>query len=327
MARKALDALSRATFRPDTVSPSFVTLVALTPPVVAGLLLFGLPALRLLGLAVLVGAAVHVAAKLSRQPLGLTPVVPAVVGVAFVGPGASPAWAATIALMASALELARARFVPGARLELGVIGYAVAFLAARGAVAAYLAPHSLNSTAEPIRLWLQYYGAGQAPIDPVRLYVGNLPGPVFATSVLAVALGAAWLWYARRLALLVVLTFGLGAVCSVKLMGWSVPYQLDSGPLWFAGALVLADRRLLPSSRRVQALLGLAAGVVVMGARARGVAIEAAPIAVAALQVVVAAVEGICWLVPNRHRLGQAARAAGVPSLSTRRLSGRVRPS
>jgi hypothetical protein len=74
-------------------------------------------------------------------------------------------------------------------------------------------------------------------------------------------------------------------------------------------------------------VLGLTAAVVVMGARARGVAIEAAPIAVGALQLVVAAVEGAGWLVPNRHRLRDAARAAGMPSLSTRRLSGKVRPS
>src|SRR5437588_562933 len=125
---------------------------------------------------------------------------------------------------------------------------AAVLLASRGATAAYVSPGGAGPTAEPVRLWLQYFGPGQSPIDPVRLYVGNVAGPVFATSMLAVAVGAAWLWYSRRLSLLVVLTFLLGALLPIRLMGWAPGYQLDSGPLWFAAALVLADRRTLVTS-------------------------------------------------------------------------------
>jgi electron transport complex protein RnfD len=304
-----------------------VTLVALSPPVLGGLFFFGLPALRLLAIGVAVGVLVHLAARLGRQPLAITPVVPALFGVALLGPGVSPVWAAVIALVASVLEVARARFVPGARIELGLLAYSLVFLLTHGALVGYLAPRTGSAMPEPIRLWLQYYGGAQAPIDPVRLYVGNVPGPVFATSLLAVVVGAAWLWYARRLSLLVILTFALGTWASIRLMGWSTLYHLDSGPLWFVGALVLADRRLLPASSLGRPLLGLAAGMVVMSARVRGLAIESVPAAVAGLQLVVATVEGLGWLVPNRNRIWQAARAARASSLSPRRLSEKVRAS
>jgi hypothetical protein len=298
--------------------------VALVPPVLFGLFFSGLPAIEMLLVALLVGGAIHAGARLGKQPLELSPVIPALIGVAFVGPGASLGWAAGIALLASLLELARARFTPGARLDFGILTYSVLFLVSRGAPAAYLNPHTGVSMPEPIRLWLQYSGAGQAPIDIVKLYVGNVAGPVFATSLLAVVVAAAWLWYAGRLSLLVVLTFGLGALGAIKLMGWSPAYHLVSGPLWFAAALILADRRTLPTSGLGRPLLGLAAGVVCMAARVRGYAIESVPITVAALQLVVALVEGAGWLIPNRSRLRDALRAARAPGPATR-LSQKAR--
>jgi hypothetical protein len=292
--------------------------VALTPPVLLGLAFFGVPAFEMLILALAIGGAVHAAAHFTHQRLEISPVVPALVGVALVGPGASLVWPALIALAASLFEVARVRFTPRARLDFGVIGYAGIFLLSRGAPASYLSPHTLIAAPEPVRFWLQSAASGQTPIDPIKLYVGNVTGPVFATSLLAVVLGAAWLWYARRLSLVVVLMFGLGALASVKLMGWSVVYHLDSGPLWFTAALVLADRRMLPPSGLGRPLLGLAAGVVSMAARVRGAGIEAVPITVAALLIVVALVEGLGWLIPNRRRVKDAARAAHTPGLAAR---------
>lgn len=327
MARRALDALSRAAFAPHTASSSFVTLLALAPPVLAGLFLFGLPAARMLVLAVAVGAAVHVVARQLRQPIGVTPVVPALIGVALLGPGTSLPWVGGVALIGAGLEVTRARFLPSARVEPGLISYTVAILVTRGALAQYLAPHSISPMADPIRLWLQYYGGGQAPIDTIRLYVGNVPGPVFATSVLALLIGGTWFWYARRLNLLVVLTFGVGALVSVALMRWSIPYHLTSGPLWFTAALVLANRRQLPASAIGRPLLGFTAGILVMAARVRGFGIESIPVTVAVLQLVVALVDGVAWLVPNRDRLRQVLRTVRAPGLSPRGLIGKFGPS
>lgn len=317
MARRALDALNRAVFRPDTISPSLTSLVALTPPVLFGLAFFGFPAVEMLMVALAIGGAVHAVAHLTHQRLEISPIVPALVGVALVGPGASPVWPALIALVASLFEVARVRFTPRARLEFGILGYSAIFLLSRGAPAAYLSPHALVAMPEPIRYWLQS-GGSQGPIDPTRLYVGNVAGPVFATSLLAVALAAAWLWYARRLNVLVLLMFGLGALASVRLMGWSPIYHLDSGPLWFTAALVLADRRMLPASAVGRPLLGLAAGVVCMAARVRGAGIESVPLTVAGLLVVVALVEAMGWLLSNRRRVKEAAREARTPGTATR---------
>ncbi|HXM57168.1 MAG TPA: RnfABCDGE type electron transport complex subunit D, partial [Candidatus Dormibacteraeota bacterium] len=288
----ALGWLKRLGVEPEAAPPSAVAVVALVPPVVAGVVLFRLTAVEVLGVALAAALAAHVAARLLGQPLAGTPLLPAVVGVAMVGSGAPLPWAAAVAVAAAAFELGRARFVPAARLQVGLLAYALVLLASRGGPAVYVSPAGVPG-AEPIRLWLQLAGGGQTPVDPVRLYVGNVAGPVFATSMLAVAIGAAWLWYSRRLSLLVVLMFLAGALVPILVLHWSPAYQLDSGPLWFAAALVLADRRTLPASKLGRPLVGLLAGLLALGARTRGFAIESAVVAVAGMQVLTVAVQGL----------------------------------
>src|SRR5207245_7810577 len=102
--------------------------------------------------------------------------------------------------------------------------------------------------ADPIGIWYDYFGPPAGPIDAVRLYVGNVPGPVFATSFLAIAIAIAWLAYARRLSLVVLAAFLFGALVPIYLFHWDPVFQLDSGPTWFVAGLLLADRRLLPGS-------------------------------------------------------------------------------
>jgi hypothetical protein len=58
--------------------------------------------------------------------------------------------------------------------------------------------------------------------------------------------------------------------------------------------------------------------VVSMAARVRGFGIESVPVTVAALLIVVALVEGMGWVIPNRRRLRDAARAARSPGLASR---------
>jgi hypothetical protein len=139
-------------------------------------------------------------------------------------------------------------------------------------------------------------------------------GPVFATSLLAVGLGLAWLWYARRLSLGVLFCFLIGALVPVLLFNWNVVFHLDSGPTWFVAGFVLADRKLLPAGRFNRLLLGLAAGLAATGLRTKGLAIEAVPLTVAGLQLTVAFVEGVNWLIEERARV----RAA------LKRLRGRI---
>jgi len=136
-----------------------------------------------------------------------------------------------------------------------------------------------------------------------------VPGPVFATSLMAVAIGIAWLWYARRLSLAVVAGFGLGAVAVSAVMPWNVGYQLDSGPAWFVLGLLLADRRALPTSLGARPLIGLVAGVVALAVRARGVGIEGTILTAAGIQLAIALVEGAAWVSVNRRRVWTGLRS------------------
>ncbi len=301
MVRLPFAALRRAAVAPETAPPGLIMGVALLPPAVAGLILFRVVALEMLAVAVVAAVAAHVALRLLRWPRAAAPGLAALAGVALVGPRASLAWAAAIAVLAAGLELARARYVAGARLQAGVLAYTLLLLASRGAPAVYASPGGTEPMAEPVRFWLQSFGGGHSPIDPVRLYVGNVAGPVFATSLLAVALGAAWLWYSRRLSLLVVMAVLVGALVPIQAQHWAAGYQLLSGPLWFVAALVLADRHTLPRSPVGRPLLGVATGAIAVGARTRGFAIEAVPVTVAAMQVLAAAIQGAGWLNGNRQ--------------------------
>ena len=304
MLRKILGQLERGAFRPETLPPDVATAIAIAPSVLAGLLLFHLVAIEMLGLAIGVGAAAHLASRSSGRPLQVSPVIPAVIGVGLVGPAAPVPWIVGVAILAAALELARARVVPAARLHTGLLAFAALYLASAGAFAGYLNPGALKPLAEPIRLWQQLGGAWV--FDPVRLYVGNVPGPVFATSLMAVAVGAAWLWYARRLSLVVVASFLAGALAVIVVEGWNPGFQLDSGPTWFAVAFLLADRRLLPGYAPARPLAGLAAGAGALFLRGPGGGVEGVFLAVAGVQVALALSAGIAWLAVNRSAALQA---------------------
>jgi hypothetical protein len=300
----------RAAFKPHTLPDSLVLGAALVPPVAAGLWLFRLQAAEELAIAVAVGAVAHVLGRLLRWKRVLTPIIPAVIAVAMIGPAAAWPWVVGVAALAAFLELLRGAFVAKAHVQTGVLAYGALFVAGGGALAAYVDPRAHRNFLEPIALWIRFYGGGAAPIDAVRLYVGNVAGPVFATSLLAVAVAAAWFWYARRLSVLVLIAFAVGAVAVPIALRWNVVFQLDSAPLWFTAALVLGERRLLPP-RPVQPFLGLAAGLLAVAPRTRGYGVETVFLAVAGLQMLITLAQGIRWvLFDRRHAATQAGRAS-----------------
>ena len=310
MLRRILGQLERGAFRPDTLPADVVAALALTPPVLAGLLLFHLVAAEILALAVGIGAVAHLAARFSGRRVAVSPVLPAVVAVALAGPAAPQPWILVLAILAAALELARARVLPGARLQTGLLAYSVLFLASGGIFARYLNPGSLKALPEPIAYWSTFQvGTGWA-FDPVRLYVGTVPGPVLATSLLAVAVAAAWLWYARRLSLAVLTGFLAGAAVAALNFHWNVGYQLDSGPMWFAAALLLADRRFLAAFVPLRPVLGVVAGAAAVAARSAGYGVEATFLAVAAAQLGAALLEGATWVAVNRRQAWESSRRA-----------------
>ena len=291
--------LDKAAFSPDTLPDDLVIGLALAPPVIAGLIIFKVAALEMLVVALVIGVTAQVVArvlfrKFTPRPES-SPLIAAIVGVALVGPGAPLLISIEIAVLAVVLELVRSRYAPAVHAQAGLIAYAVIALATRGAPFAYINPANGRSFGDPITLWLKFFGSGVSPIDPIRLYVGNVAGPVFATSLMAVAVGVAWLAYAKRLSPIVAICFLLGAIIPIANFHWDFVFQLDSGPMWFVVGLILSDRRMLPGSWAARPMLGFAAGLIGLDLRSRGYGIEAVFFTVAALQSLVALVVIAMW--------------------------------
>jgi Na+-transporting NADH:ubiquinone oxidoreductase subunit NqrB len=291
--------LDRAAFKPASLPDDLVTGIALTPPVVAGLIIFKFPAFEMLLVALAIGAAAQLAVRwlwrhqIPRIPA--SPMIASVFAVALVGAGAGLITSIEISLLAVILESLRARYLPAIRAQLGLLAYAVVALITRGAPYAYINPASDKPFGDPIATWFRFFSPESAPIDPIRLYVGNVPGPVFATSLLAVLIGVAWLAYARRVSLVVLVTFLAGALLAINTFHWDYLFQLDSGPTWFVAGLLLADRRLLPGSWAIRPALGFAAGLFAIGLRRNGYGIEAAIFTVAVVQAVMALLVVVLW--------------------------------
>jgi hypothetical protein len=301
--------MGRLAFRPETLPSSVVVGLALVPPVGAGLAIFGLPAAIDLGIALLIGALFDGASRLARRPPPLSPVVTAVVGVALIGPGAAPWWAAVVAAAAGALEVGRGALPrPALPFSSGLVAYSAVFLAGHGALGSYLAPgRSSRPFPEPIRLWHDFFGGAAVPLDPVTLYVGNVAGPVFATSLLAVTVGVLWVWYARRLDATALVGIAAGGVAVTVSQNWNPAYQLLSGPLLFAAGFGFADRKALAGPPLLGGLIGFGAAFVGVGLRMRGTGVESAVIALAAAQIATSLVVGLIRIV----RSGAPGRAFG----------------
>jgi NQR2, RnfD, RnfE family len=290
--------LDKAAFSPASLPADLVTAIALAPPVVAGLIIFKLPAVKMLGVALACGIAGQLIARWVWRhdipPPQPSPIIAAVFGVALVGAGARLETSIEIAVLAVVLELLRARYIPSIRAQAGLLSFAAITLITRGAPLAYISPATGRTFPDPIALW-QVQRSLPSSYDPVTLYVGNVAGPVFATSLLAVAIGIAWLAYAHRLSLVVAIGALGGAAIAIWAYHWEYVVQLDSGPSWFVAGLLLADRRYLPASWAIRPVLGLGAGLLAVGLRVGGYGIEAAILTVAGLQALMALAVVVLW--------------------------------
>jgi Na+-transporting NADH:ubiquinone oxidoreductase subunit NqrB len=291
--------LDRAAFRPASLPNDLITAIALAPPVAAGLIIFKLPALEMLAVALVAGIAAYLAARWMWRGHGehapTSPILAPVFGVALIGPNAGLLLTAEVAALAAVLELLRARYMPLIRAQPGLLAFAAIALITRGAPFAWINPASGKSAADPIATWFRYFSSASSPVDPIRLYVGNVPGPVFATSLLAVAIGVAWLAYARRVSLVVLATFFVGALVAIYAFHWDFLFHVDSGPTWFVAGLLLADRQLLPEAWAIRPVLGFIAGLFAVGLRRNGYGIEAAFYTIAGVQAVMALVVVALW--------------------------------
>jgi hypothetical protein len=163
---------------------------------------------------------------------------------------------------------------------------------------------------DPLLLWFR----NGTVIDPVKLYIGNFPGPVGASSAAAVLLGVTYLWYTRKISLGVVVGFLCGVAAAAIAIRSDLGFQLASGPSLFLAGYIAADRRRLMLSERFTFAFGLAAGVGTMILRWYGNGQQAAwqaLLLVSALVTVVLLVQDLL-----RRRASSASRAPALRTLA-----------
>src|SRR5256884_4812681 len=124
----------------------------------------------------------------------------------------------------------------------------------------YTNPFDGHRLDDPLLLWYKL----QIVIDPVKLYVGNAPGPIGVTSAAAVLLGVTYLWYTRKISLGVVVGYLCGVAALAIAIRSDLGFQLASGPSLFLAGYIAADRRRLLIPERFTFAFGLAAGAATM---------------------------------------------------------------
>src|SRR3989440_12159995 len=141
-----------------------------------------------------------------------------------------------------------------------LIVFAVLYLVQLPLQIGYTNPFDGHRLDDPLLLWYKL----QIVIDPVKLYVGNAPGPIGVTSAAAVLLGVTYLWYTRKISLGVVVGFLCGVAALAIAIRSDLGFQLASGPSLFLAGYIAADRRRLLIPERFTFAFGLAAGAATM---------------------------------------------------------------
>ena len=272
---------------PETLSATTAYLLALLPLAAAGAVFFRLQAL----IPLLIAAVCWLVAWLGLRQLGWfgrNPDARALVITAgattliLLPPGMAWYWAAGAA--AGSVLVATIVAWAGMRLHPSAVVYALLLLLLGPEMSHYLSAFTLVPMSEPVRLWETYSSYGRSLFSAASLYVGDVPGPVFATSMMAVGMALAWLWLCRRVSPLTLAGFAVGVLVLSWLLTYPISLQLVSGPTWFAAGFLLADHRMLPRSAPLRLLAGLLAGAAAIGLRQLGLAIEVVPICVLGTQ-------------------------------------------
>jgi NQR2/RnfD/RnfE family subunit of NADH-ubiquinone oxidoreductase len=105
--------------------------------------------------------------------------------------------------------------------------------------------------------------------------VGNVPGPIAATSAGAVLLGVAYLWYGRKISAAVLGGFLVGVGAAAIAYRFDVAFQLASGPALFLTGFLASDRRRVIVPDQFAFVAGVSAGIVAVVLRNYGQGQEA----------------------------------------------------
>src|SRR5205823_7842754 len=142
-------------------------------------------------------------------------------------------------------------------LHPALIVFGILFLIQRQLGFGYVNPFDGRHLDDPLTLWYKL----QLVIDPVKLYVGNVSGPIGVTSAGAVLIGVTYLWYTRRISLGIVTGFLCGVAALAVVIRSDLGFQLASGPSLFLAGYIAADRRRVLIPERFTFAFGLVAVV------------------------------------------------------------------
>jgi electron transport complex protein RnfD len=254
--------------QPEQLNYDLAYALALLPLVIAGIVFFTQDALLLFAIAFLAGIVCLLALQLTRLTFGLPawvgfkathPLVASMLIACFFSPH-TPAWiGASMVILFVVIDTVIWPQLRRVMIHPALIVFGVLYLIQVPLHIGYAALDGRHLD-DPLLLW---YRNGTI-VDPVKLYVGNFPGPVGAASGVAVLLGVTYLWYTRKISLGVVVGFLCGVAGLAIAIRSDLGFQLASGPSLFLAGYIAADRRRLLLPEPFTFVFGLAAGVVTM---------------------------------------------------------------
>jgi electron transport complex protein RnfD len=282
--------------QPEQLGYDLAYALALLPLVVAAIIFFLQDALLLFAMSFLSGIVCLLAIQLARLTFGLPawvgfkathPLVASILIACFFPPR-TPAWvAATMVILYVIVDTLLWPQLRRVMLHPAIIVFGLLFLIDRQLGVGFINPFDGRHLDEPLMLWYRF---GGNIIDPVKLYVGNVPGPIGVTSAGAVLLGVTYLWYARKISLGIVAGFICGIAGVAIAIRSDLGFQLASGPSLFLAGYIAADRRRVLLSETHAFLFGAGAGMATMILRFYGQGLQAAWMGLALASLVVTVV-------------------------------------
>src|SRR2546421_5628797 len=266
--------------QPEQLNYDLAYALAILPLVIAGIVFFLQDAILLFAISFLAGIVCLLAIQLARLTFGLPawvgfkathPLVASMVVACFLSPR-TPVWvAATMVILFVIVDTVLWPQLHRVMLHPALIVFGLLFVIDRQLGIGFLNPFDGRHLDDPLLLWYRL----QVMIDPVKLYVGNVPGPIGVTSAGAVLLGGTYLWYTRKLSMGVIAGFLAGIAAVAMVLRSDLGFQLASGPSLFIAGYIAADRRRVVLGERFTFLFGAAAGVAVMILRWYGEGLQA----------------------------------------------------
>src|SRR5438128_680749 len=255
--------------QPDQLGYDLAYALALLPLVVAGIIFFLQDSILLFAISFLAGIVCLLAIQLARLTFGLPawlgfkathPLVASILVACFFSPR-TPAWvAASMVILFIVIDTVLWPQLQRVMLHPALIVFGILFIIQRELGIGFVNPFDGRHLEDPLVLWYKL----QIVIDPVKLYVGNVPGPIGVTSAGAVLVGMIYLWYTRKISLGLIAGFICGVAAVALAIRSDLGFQLASGPSLFLAGYVAADRRRVLLSEQFTFLFGAAAGVITM---------------------------------------------------------------